>query len=128
MAALLLNQKANHCLLHLHKCQLQSKFTPTGYHDSTLSLVELLNEETDNNYSPPMPNIPETDSMNLTTPSSNSDSELRNFFGALLTDSRPSKNGSATKKQLTGIGESLTSEEAMKRLLEEEGAKKKKKR
>ena len=117
----------NTCNQSSHLPNIMTPLSCESTSTTTLSLVELLNEKTDNNYSPPMPNIPETDSMNQTTPttpitatqhqtppSSNSDSQLRNIFVALLTHSRPSKNGSATKKRLTGIRESLTSEEAMK--------------
>ena len=43
--------------------------------------------------------------------------ELKNYFGQLLASSRPRKDP-RSRKQLTGLGESLTSEEAMKRVQE----------
>ena len=50
--------------------------------------------------------------------------ELKNYFGQLLVSSRP--NNKTTRKRLTGIGESLTSEEAIDHLRSDEEQKKKK--
>ena len=44
-------------------------------------------------------------------------SELKDYFGQLLASSRPQKKSSSCKC-LTGVGESLTSEEAMRRVQE----------
>ena len=44
--------------------------------------------------------------------------ELKNYFGQLLSSSRPQKKTSS-RKRLTGVGESLTSEEAMRRVQED---------
>ena len=45
-------------------------------------------------------------------------SELKDYFGQLLASSRPQKK-SSSRKRLTGVGESLTSEEAMRRVHED---------
>ncbi len=50
--------------------------------------------------------------------------ELKNYFGILLTSSRPQKKATS-RKRLTGIGESLTSEEAMCRVRADLDGKKK---
>ena len=52
--------------------------------------------------------------------------ELKDYFGQLLVASRPNRSAPTTRKQLTGIGESLTSEEAMERLEQELEEKKRK--
>lgn len=44
--------------------------------------------------------------------------ELKDYFGQLLASSRPQKK-STSRKRLTGVGESLTSEEAMRRVQED---------
>ena len=45
--------------------------------------------------------------------------ELKDYFGQLLVAFRPNRSAPTTQKRLTGIGESLTSEEAMEKLEQE---------